>query len=474
MNQYIRKLELYIDGELYLETFEDHNFRVIFDIYSSVANAVGTADIRIYNLKIEDGIKQGASVRLIAGYMDSADMIFSGVVSNTFKERDGPSIVTRLTCKSGAALDNERGSTNASNGSGVTVVEMLKDLAQQWPIALSIDEDQFKDAKPIPSGYTLQGDIPKNLDDLARNYDFTWTQNLGELVIQKNDAERKTELFEINESTGMVGMPEVTRGPSGMGVNVTCRINPYIKISSRINITARFNTFNTGDPYWISNDEGLSADGEWNVFTLRYEGDTHGDAWNMYIDGMKPGTAAAPPVDATGSLIPGALTWGGRVSQEFRDAVKAMAQRQKLDPNWYMAIMAMETARSFKASQRNLAGGSATGLIQFMPQTARGLGTSTQELATMTEVEQLKYVEKYFDQYRAKIRTFADMYMAVLWPIATDWPIDLVIWVEASPTTGRYYRANSGLDINNDGQITKKEAFTKAQGFYNEGLKYAK
>ena len=39
----------------------------------------------------------------------------------------------------------------------------------------------------------------------------------------------------------------------------------------------------------------------------------------------------------------------------------------------------------------------ATGLIQFLPSTARGLGTTTDALAGMSSVEQLNYVEKYFD-----------------------------------------------------------------------------
>ncbi len=37
----------------------------------------------------------------------------------------------------------------------------------------------------------------------------------------------------------------------------------------------------------------------------------------------------------------------------------------------------------------------ATGLIQFMPRTARGLGTSTNELKNMTTMQQLDFVEKY-------------------------------------------------------------------------------
>lgn len=48
----------------------------------------------------------------------------------------------------------------------------------------------------------------------------------------------------------------------------------------------------------------------------------------------------------------------------------------------------------------NAPGSGAIGLIQFMPSTAKGLGTSTSALKQMTAVDQLAYVEKYFAPYK--------------------------------------------------------------------------
>lgn len=53
------------------------------------------------------------------------------------------------------------------------------------------------------------------------------------------------------------------------------------------------------------------------------------------------------------------------------------------------------TGERFRANTVNRASG-ATGLIQFMPSTAKQLGTTTDKLAAMTEVDQLDYVAKYF------------------------------------------------------------------------------
>src|SRR5690606_13319282 len=112
------------------------------------------------------------------------------------------------------------------------------------------------------------------------------------------------------------------------------------------------------------------------------------------------------------------LAWGNRVSAEFLAKVEAIASRLSVDPNHLMAIMAFESGRTFSPSIKNMAGSGATGLIQFMPRTAIGLGTSVEQLAGMTAVKQLDWVEKYFQPYRGRMKTLSDIYMAVLWPAA--------------------------------------------------------
>jgi hypothetical protein len=59
-----------------------------------------------------------------------------------------------------------------------------------------------------------------------------------------------------------------------------------------------------------------------------------------------------------------------------------------------MAAMAFETGGSFSPAVPNKAGSGAVGLIQFMPSTAKGLGTSTEALKKMSAVQQLDFVKK--------------------------------------------------------------------------------
>ena len=77
---------------------------------------------------------------------------------------------------------------------------------------------------------------------------------------------------------------------------------------------------------------------------------------------------------------------------EFISEVKRYSKELGINPNWLMAVMEFESGLNPQAV--NSVSG-ATGLIQFLPSTASGLGTSTWSLAMMGGVEQLYYVYKY-------------------------------------------------------------------------------
>ena len=152
--------------------------------------------------------------------------------------------------------------------------------------------------------------------------------------------------------------------------------------------------------------------------------------------------------------IPGQqIAWGAKVSAAFKTKLIKIAGNLGIDPDFLMAAMAFESAETFSASVKNAASG-ATGLIQFMPSTATSLGTSTTALAAMTAEDQLDYVEKYFNPYKNKLTTIEDVYMTILWPNAIGKANSYVLFSKPSVA----YTQNSGLDANNDGDITKEEA----------------
>ena len=148
----------------------------------------------------------------------------------------------------------------------------------------------------------------------------------------------------------------------------------------------------------------------------------------------------------------------------FQKAVTGTAQRLGISEDYLYTVMDFETGGSFSPSQKNRAGSGATGLIQFMPSTARGLGTSTDALSKMTRVQQMKYVEQYLAEAGVKSgATLSDLYMSILFPAAVGKGEDFVLFGKGARSgyTGRAYDQNSGLDKDKSGSITKAEASAK-------------
>ncbi|MEF8731684.1 MAG: transglycosylase [Candidatus Accumulibacter meliphilus] len=163
------------------------------------------------------------------------------------------------------------------------------------------------------------------------------------------------------------------------------------------------------------------------------------------------------------------IAFGKKVSGEFKTKVITIATELGVNVDYLMAAMAFETGGTFNPAVKSLAGSGATGLIQFMPKTAIGLGTSTDDLAKMTAVTQLDYVKKYFLPYQGRLKQLEDVYMAILWPKAVGKDNDFVLF--AAPSMA--YQQNKGLDSNKDGKVTKAEAAAKVRAKLNEGLKPA-
>ena len=161
------------------------------------------------------------------------------------------------------------------------------------------------------------------------------------------------------------------------------------------------------------------------------------------------------------------IAWGAKVTGDFKRKTIAISHRLNMDPNHLMAIMAFETGRSFDPAITNHAGSGATGLIQFMPATARSLGTTTARLAGMSALDQLDYVEAYLAPYKGRMGDLPSAYMAVLYPRAVDKEPGYVLFRKGSVA----YKLNRGLDTNGNGHVTKLEAAAKVEALLIEGMR---
>lgn len=148
-----------------------------------------------------------------------------------------------------------------------------------------------------------------------------------------------------------------------------------------------------------------------------------------------------------------------KTETEFRVALESMASRLSLLAKPIAAVMWLESR--FNPAAVNPTSG-ATGLIQFMPGTAKQVGTTVQALKGMSRVQQLPFVERYFNGIRKKPRKDVpgDYYMAVFNPAHVGKAPDYILYTRGSPG----YDQNRGLDSDNDGAIRVKDIWRSIDG----------
>jgi len=503
----LRNYEVSIQGQVFIGRMvtPSQQLRAVFDIIASPGDAFATMDLRLYNLLTSSSPRSenvtwaetnqpqrtanvppnqvglspeaGQAIQLAAGYThflssvtaesgivtldvkDEMATLFTGTITNVFRERDGANVVTRILCRSGDNT-NDTGVANASYSQGVTLFDVLTDLARSWGKRLVVDKAKSQ-TLVMTSGYVTDGDITREMNVLAKSYGFLWTNFNGQLSVTFPADARTTAKHLISQSTGMIGMPEISGGNEGAFVDVGVRLNPFMGINDQIEIDAQYQTFNTGNAF-VTHTEAF-ASGLWNILALRYRGDNWGDIWRVDVNGIRSGIATETTLDSGAKLV-----WGAKVSQEFRAKVREIAKRQNIEANWLMAVMAFETGNSFLPYEKNPTSG-ATGLIQFLPSTAKSLGTTTTRLARMTAVEQLDWVEKYFAQYQGRIHNLGDTYMAVFAPVGLGKPDSFTLYTSPSAA----YNQNAGLDKQRKGYITRGDCVVRVNAAFKTGQQYA-
>ena len=154
---------------------------------------------------------------------------------------------------------------------------------------------------------------------------------------------------------------------------------------------------------------------------------------------------------------------------EFYEKIISISKELDCEPNDLMAVINLETAGSFKASAQNT-WTKATGLIQFMPKTAKSLGTTIEDLAKMSEVDQLDYVKKYLlnrkkeNKIKGKIDA-TTLYCFIFWPVASKKDDSYVIARDNPQKSNDTYDQNKGLDFNKDKVITRGDLANRVKQF---------
>jgi hypothetical protein len=154
-----------------------------------------------------------------------------------------------------------------------------------------------------------------------------------------------------------------------------------------------------------------------------------------------------------------------RTTPLFRAALVRVAEVLGVNPDYLATVISFETGGTFSPAQKNRAGSHAVGLIQFMPDTATMLGTTSASLAAMSALDQLEYVRRFLARYR-NLSTLEDLYLAVFYPAAIGKSLDTTLFTEGSTA----YTQNKGFDTTGKGYITVGDVTAAIRSRYAAGL----
>ena len=146
----------------------------------------------------------------------------------------------------------------------------------------------------------------------------------------------------------------------------------------------------------------------------------------------------------------------------FLKAIKDLSEKRGINQSELLGLIASESSFDPKAVNKDTG---ATGLIQFMPEVAESLGTTTDEIQKMSRAEQVKLIDKYFDMNKLPDNpTAGQLKTNVLMPAYTDKSDDFELMTKNKKFTDgetgnpNTYSQNKGLDYNEDGFVTVGEA----------------
>lgn len=274
MRQYLRKVRLKASGSggslvLNPGPVQLHEIKIAFDVAKSISSQANSATIRIWNLAESSRNAVGKEldqITLEAGYMPPGEtgnvgIIFKGQMRDVEHTREGPDIVTTLSCGDGDKAFR-RATISKTYPAGTKVEDVVEGIYHELSKeGVSRGEWKFPDQmEPFKRPYSMCGGCKRELDTIGRGKGFYWSVQNGAMEVHPGDGFIGGVVL-ITPQTGMIDVPTLTDN----GVKVSCLLNPEIRPGRRVRIESQVLEMNA---------EG----GEYRVSEATYSGGNHDEA----------------------------------------------------------------------------------------------------------------------------------------------------------------------------------------------------
>jgi hypothetical protein len=248
--------------------------RVTFKVEASLAKAVNTAAISVYNLAETTRAKvavKGIATTLEAGYSGRSSQIFGGKLEAGKSAREGVDWVTSFQSTDGG--QQLRAARINLSFKKVSATQAFERVAGTLGLGLGNAVEKMRQGnirgalEQFENGIVLSGPSQRELDRLARTFGYDWSVQNGQLqLLGPTDAIEPGDAIVLNSDTGMIGSPE--SGEKGI-VEVRSLLIPQLTPGRVVVLEAR------------------RLSGNYRVEKVTFQGDTRGKDWYADLE-LKP------------------------------------------------------------------------------------------------------------------------------------------------------------------------------------------
>lgn len=244
-----------------------NNLRIVFDIDKNLNSSPNKSKIEVYNLSAQSRISfqtKGLVMQLFAGYKNLTGLIFYGdVADNGMKvKRDQEMVVTSFECGDGerAIMSGFFQKSYPAKTKYVTIIQdIVASFGLEYGTVIGIEN------LVTQNGLTCHGPAKMYLDKILLNQGLQWSVQNNHIQIIPVEAHNGDEAVLLNQSSGLLGVPSKTTS----GVTFISLLNPKIVPGSYVVIQSQ------------------TINGTFKVNRAHYEGDTHGDKWQVTCEAVE-------------------------------------------------------------------------------------------------------------------------------------------------------------------------------------------
>ncbi|MCD1645241.1 phage protein [Aurantimonas coralicida] len=232
--------------------------RVAGTVIKGMSGTANTLELEVYNLAEGNRGAVGKELDVVtveAGYISIVDgssnvgMIFKGEIRDVEHRREGPDIITKVTCGDGdKAL--RTAVKSKTYPAGTKASEIIEDLHSEFE-KQGIAKGEWKGIEDLPTykrPYSVCGSCKREMDTLGRSHRFHWSLQNEAMEIVKGNGFIQSSAY-VTPTTGLIGIPTITDN----GVKFRALLNPDIRPNRMVVVESETLEMNSeGGSYRVS------------------------------------------------------------------------------------------------------------------------------------------------------------------------------------------------------------------------------